>query len=521
MKKLFLIITILASTVILAFISQPKTRHSPPNLPALVQAQTTGTDWPQVQKDAAHTGYSSETLGTNFKVAWTHPFQPDRVHPQVQAIIYKGKAFVGTEGANGQKPTLYALNSTNGQEVWKFEAGGPILNSVAADNGKVFFGSLDGAVYAIYTDTENGHTQGQLAWKQQLSQRLGFSTAPIVADNKVMLGGQDGYFYALDPGDGHTIWRYDADAPIIQTAAYDQGKVFFGTLDMYVYGLNTSPANTNDPASILAWKSAKLDGKGFKDYWPVVTQGKVLARPIPKEPWVYTGFPNLGFPFVQIWSASDPNWTWLNTNSSAIAAGHAAQVADIINSQNKAIASYEANPGSFQKNLYVLDENTGREPFAVPQWIEQTMNGTPAAPCVDRDGKLVTPVSFIRSGWGRLELATSSGRITDLLYDGYDWYEQPFNSTSGGSPAGMGNPDENLAVSCTANLILSAHHMETNANYTGAFNLDTRRWIQIPPGYRNSQMFNNTQAGGTNPFSISNGMIYHVAVNELVARTTN
>lgn len=466
------------------------------------------SDWPQVQKNPQHTGYSYETLGTNFRVAWTYPFQPDRVHPQVQAIIYRGKAFVGTEGANGQKPTLYVLDATNGQQVWKYEVGGPILNSAAADNGKVYVASMDGAVYAIYTDTdtENGHSRGELVWRQQLSNRKGFSTAPVIADNKVMIGGRDGYFYGLDPNDGSVLWRYQAGASILQTAAWNNGRAIFGSMDMYVHAVNTSDGSQ-------AWKSQKIPAAGFNDYWPVVTGGKVIVQPVTKraEPGI-----SAGFPFT--WFSSTTHWDWLAANGATIASGNANLVADIMNIQDTAMNNYQANPQNYTKGMYILDEASGQETQVVPHFSTQTMNGAVAPPCVTNDGQLVVPVMFIRGSWGRLDL--TQGRITDLLYDGLSG-NFPVESTHP-NPNGSGNPDENLNVTCTNNLVLAMHIQEMNANYTGAFDLKNRRWTQIELAQgKNWQMFSNTQGGGGNPASVSNGLIYHISYHELIARTTN
>jgi len=217
-------------------------------------------DWPQVQRDPQRTGYTPEVLGTNFQVAWTHPFHPEKVFPQVQAIVYDGRVFVGTEMGN-----MYALDAQTGDQEWVYNVGAPILNSVATADGKVFFGAMDGAVYAL-----DAHT-GNLVWRSDLLWRHGFSTAPVFADNQVMLGSRNGAFYALDPDTGATLWQYDVGAPILQTAAYNNGRVFFGAMNMYVYALNTNNGS-------LAWQSAKINGMAFKDYWPVVHQGYVLVR---------------------------------------------------------------------------------------------------------------------------------------------------------------------------------------------------------------------------------------------------
>src|SRR5205085_2857349 len=101
--------------------------------------------------------------------------------------------------------------------AWVYHVSAPIMNSVAAGNGNVFFGAMDGAIYALNAAT------GIVVWRTQLSRRLGFSTAPVLADNKVMLGGRDGNFYILNWDTGQVLWQYSVGAPIMQTAAWDNG----------------------------------------------------------------------------------------------------------------------------------------------------------------------------------------------------------------------------------------------------------------------------------------------------------
>ena len=410
-------------------------------------------DWPQVQRDPQRTGYAPEILGTNFQVAWTHPFQPEKVYPQVQAIVYEGKVFVGTEMGN-----MYALDAQTGTQEWVYSIGAPILNSVAAGDAKVFFGAMDGAVYALDAST------GSLVWKSQLSQRLGFSTAPVYAESKVMLGGRNGIFYALDQNTGAVLWQYEVGAPILQTAAWNNGRAFFGTMDMYVYAINTADGS-------LAWQSEEIPGMAFKDYWPVVHQGMVYVRPM--------GMGDLG---VQDQSfVTDPA------------------------AQRAVLADYEANPGNYTINMPRFYEPTGEQAPVVIHYDYQTMNGATAPPCVDRDGHLIIPAPFTSgytTGWGRLDVG--SRIVVDILYDG--------------TGAGYGNPDENMNLTCTGNLVFAMHTQEYNAQYTGAFDLVNWTWTGIPAGHTNSQMSTNTQGGGGNPASISDGMIYHVSFHELIAR---
>jgi outer membrane protein assembly factor BamB len=229
------------------------------------EAADSNWDWPQVQRDPQRTGYTPEVLGTDFDVAWSHAFHPERIYPQVQAIVYDGNVFVGTEMGN-----LYALDAKTGDQVWVRSIGAPIVNSVSAGEGKIFFGAMDGTVYALNAQ------DGSDAWARHLLWRHGFSTAPVLADGKVMLGGRDGRFYALASSSGNVAWIWPAEnepavAPILQTAAWNNGRAFFGAMDMQVYAINTADGT-------LAWTSEKLSGIALKDYWPVVHQNTVLVR---------------------------------------------------------------------------------------------------------------------------------------------------------------------------------------------------------------------------------------------------
>jgi hypothetical protein len=460
-------------------------------------------NWCQAGRDPQHTGFTPANLGTNFKVIWTYAFQPERVHPQVQAIVYQGKVYIGTEMGN-----LYAINAQTGVKVWAFKADGPILNSVAAGNNKIYFATNKGSVYALNA------TEGTQVWKRQVSvNRPGFSTAPIIGDNKILIGSRHGKFYAFDINTGVILWTYDTGSPILMTAAYNQGRVFFGAMDMFVYALNTSNGS-------LAWKSPKIDGISFKLYYPVVYQNKVIVLPLSNKA-ICGLLP--GSPFS--WGTSA---AWLDQYGATIAAGNATQVADFMNTQNTLMAKYLANPTNYNLMVNILNETDGQlEPRnQIPHADTQAHNGEKTPPCVDREGKLIVPVLFTASGWGRVDLA--SQRYIDVLYDGKNWNGQDYiirnannQPVTNGSAAGFGNTDENLNVSCTANSILGFHIQEGNANYTGVFNLDTRRWTRIAAGYKNREMFNNNQSGGGNPPTIAGNIIYHQSFNELIARTTN
>lgn len=475
----------------------------------------TADDWNQVGHDPQHTGYSPETLGTNWQIAWRHAFQPERVHPAVQPIVYDDgsgsgpKVYVGTESGN-----LYALLDSSGAQAWKFTAGGPIVNSVAADNGLVFLAALDGSVYALDSTT------GALVWQDRLSTRFGFSASPVLGGGTLFVGSRDGTVTALNPSNGARIWQVTLAAPLLMTPAYDNGNVFVGTMDLFVTALNGTDGSQ-------VWKSAKIAGTGFSRYYPVVTAGQILLRPDPVR-WqaAFNSGPGLvpQFPFLASYSSSWVNWmTTANggsTNGAIVAAGNAGSLADIQNAQASAMNSYNADPSAYAPVLDDLTEANGTVDQVLPQWDLVEHNGPRFPPCVDSAGNIVVPTNFANPGWARMSLAT--GRLTDILYDGYNTAGQPFiqNGVTVGTPTGSGQTDETMIGTCSTNEILAGHIQEDNAQYSGYFNLNARRWTSVHQGETNGQMFNNTQSGGASPFTIANTRVYHIVVNELLVRTT-
>ena len=86
----------------------------------------------------------------------------------------------------------------------------------------------------------------------------------------------------------------------------------------------------------------------------------------------------------------------------------------------------------------------------------------------------------------------------------------------------MGNSDENMSLSAAGPLIFAVHWEEGNAQYTGYFNLDTRRWNKLSPAVPScwGPVGHNAQCGN-NAASIAYGLIYHQAFDVLHAWTPN
>jgi len=181
----------------------------------------------------------------------------------------------------GFDAVLYALDAATGAVKWSFTTeferrfqgnrlhGYPpgyqtipdswdlYLSSPAVWNGRVYFGSGDGGVYAV--DAQSG----QLAWKFSTSDVV--HASPTVVNGVVFIGSWDSFFYALDADTGQEKWRYKAGEDSFihnqqgfqSSAAVVDGVVYTGCRDGHVYALDASTGRKRwDYMTNLSWVNA-------------------------------------------------------------------------------------------------------------------------------------------------------------------------------------------------------------------------------------------------------------------------
>jgi len=213
--------------------------------------------WHQVQRDAGHSGYVSQTVTAPYTVLWSRDTAP--VSSRVQPIVALGLVILPSNDGS-----LDALRCDDGDLAWSFETGGPLVNSAAYANGRVFVGSTDHSVFSVNIGS------GSLDWAYETGGSV--KAAPVVAEGLVFIGASDGCMYALDQTTGDPVWTTCIGAPIVDTAAYDNGRVFFGGMDSVGYALDAGTGSIN-------W-SVPIPGQGFRDRWTVAGNGHVFFTPM-------------------------------------------------------------------------------------------------------------------------------------------------------------------------------------------------------------------------------------------------
>lgn len=216
-------------------------------------------DWPMAGANPQRTSWVSEEIRGGVSPVWYRPIEP-YISQNVHTVAAEGKLFVST--ARG----LYALDAANGNVAWVYPTEIPLGHSPTYNNGTLYVGGFDRRLHAIEAAT------GQQLWTFD-DANAGYRTNALVVDDKVMLGSRDGWFYAVrahgQPNQGQLVWKYKTNGPILYSAAYKDGVIFFCSQDMHCYALNATDGS-------VKWVSDKLHGQGFNSWWPVIYRNRVV-----------------------------------------------------------------------------------------------------------------------------------------------------------------------------------------------------------------------------------------------------
>ncbi|WP_460165400.1 outer membrane protein assembly factor BamB family protein [Thermostilla marina] len=117
-----------------------------------LQAKEVGPgDWPTYRHDPARHGYTPAEVKKDVVPAWRTKLGTKLTQP----VVAGGRVYIADIDAH----TVFALDASDGQPIWKFVAGGRIDSPPTVYRGAVLFGSADGWVYCLRAE------DGALAWR--------------------------------------------------------------------------------------------------------------------------------------------------------------------------------------------------------------------------------------------------------------------------------------------------------------------------------------------------------------------
>ena len=173
--------------------------------------------------------------------------------------VANGKVFFGSGDGN-----VYAADAQSGVLQWKFATKDVVHASPAVVNGTVYIGSWDSYLYAI--DAETGQEKWSLKTGEDaaIHNQVGFQSSPAVVDGVVYVGCRDAHVYAVDAATGRKKWDYPTSKSwVIGTPAVRDGVVYVGTSDsarFMALDAKTGRLRFNFNAKAYMFSSAALAG---------------------------------------------------------------------------------------------------------------------------------------------------------------------------------------------------------------------------------------------------------------------
>ncbi|MHB1036714.1 MAG: outer membrane protein assembly factor BamB family protein [Pirellulales bacterium] len=351
----------------------------PITLAIVLSSVAARADWPTLRGSADRAGRVETAIQAPFRVVWARYFDQERLGSAMEPVVADGKVFAATHAGR-----VHALDAPTGRELWRFQAGGAFLHSPAVAAGTVLAACTDGNLYAL--DAQSGKPR----WTVSLG-RGGASASPTVAEGLVLIGTRAGDFLAVDLASGAIRWRQSGQAPIRQTAAVSEGRVYVTAEDLQVRAFEIATGR-------LLWTSAPLWGQSARDYYPVVVRSGnrtlvvVRTNPVTKMSDRIAQDRRV---ICQAAGVDDRDWRNLEKwSQSPEAQGNPAAW----DREQAGIETYLVEH-SEARTFFVLDAETGKEAMVPPVLWGAGCQGVAAPPVLLPDGRLLVFYRTVYANW--------------------------------------------------------------------------------------------------------------------------
>lgn len=202
--------------------------------------------------------------------------------------IANGVVYIGAMDGH-----LYAIDQETGKEKWNFKSRMPIASSPAVGANAVYFVSGAGSLAALDLQTgkpkwvlpveyerkfEAKNLHGYPSAEQTIPDAWDiFLSSPAVANGKVYFGSGDGNVYAVDAETGTLQWKFPTKDVVHSSPAVVNGVVYIGSWDSYLYAIDAESGQQK-----WAFKSGEdntiHNQVGFQSS-PAVVDGTVRGLP--------------------------------------------------------------------------------------------------------------------------------------------------------------------------------------------------------------------------------------------------
>jgi outer membrane protein assembly factor BamB len=144
--------------------------------------------------------------------------------------------YVGNERGDLDKVDGPSAPGQKAEQLWRFPAGGAISGTPVSDGvGTIYAGSAGSSVYAVETDN------GDQIWRHRVGgpvqSGLAYAGSTLYAGPTLYAGSDDGHLYAIDATASTVSWSYRTGGQVRSQILVAGDAVYFGSLDHRVYAL--------------------------------------------------------------------------------------------------------------------------------------------------------------------------------------------------------------------------------------------------------------------------------------------
>jgi len=177
--------------------------------------------------------------------------------------LLEDKIIIGSDDGN-----LYMLDQQKGTVIWKFKSKGLVRSTPSVYKDEILFGDTEGNLLALDSKTGNPKWEFKINGAPLNLDTLGFDrkailAAPVITNDKIVVGARDGFLYCLNASDGKKIWTVDHEISwIISTVAIKDSIVVTGTSDgrfIQAVNLNTGKEIWKYHTPMATWSSPIID----------------------------------------------------------------------------------------------------------------------------------------------------------------------------------------------------------------------------------------------------------------------